>query len=137
MDNASTFDDAVWPMTYIRSAAAVSRIALLTSQQTGNTLASPLTVPAITVDQEIVHRTLTTAATDFLFTANQAGRNVIMSFSNDNASTVNMTISAQASETISGPVSALNTAPAQTYILLPGESLTLENTGNAAWTQIV
>jgi len=123
-------------MTYIKSTPAATRLQLLTSQQTGNTLAAPLAVPPTTIDLVIVHRTLTAATTDFLFTANQAGRGVILSVSNDNGSTANLTVSAQTGETISGPVSALNPAPAQTYVLQPGESLAIENTGNAAWTLI-
>ena len=125
-------------MTYIKAVGASPRLQILTTAQSPNTLAAPLAVPATTVDQVIIHRTLTAAATDFLFSANQTGRGVVMAFSNDNASTVNMTISAQTSETLSGPVSALNpSASAQTYILQPGESLTLANTGVAAWTEVI
>ena len=124
-------------MTYIKTTGGSPRLQILTTAQSPNTLAAPLAVPATNIDQEVIHRTLTTAATDFLFSANQTGRGVVMAFSNDNASTVNMTISAQASETIAGPVTTLNPVTAQTYVLQPGESLTLANTGTAAWTEVV
>ena len=124
-------------VTYMKTGATATRLQLLTTQQSPNNLAAPLAVPGINVDQLVVHRTLTAAAVDYLFTANQAGRSVIVALSNDNASTANMTISAQTAETISGPVSLQNpVSGVQTYILQPGESLTIANSGTAAWTQV-
>lgn len=123
-------------MTYIKSTPAATRLQVLTTQQSGSTLAAPLTVPPANIDQVIVSRTLSAAATDFLFSASQSGRALIMAFSNAIGSTANLTLSAQTNETIAGPATALNPAVAQTYVLQPGESLTLANTGAAAWTQV-
>jgi len=119
-------------MTFIKSTSAVSRLQLLPSTTAASTSGAPLPVPASTVDQVVLNRVITTATSDFLFSANQAGRALLYTFVNDAASTAILTVSAATGETLTHPTQGT----AQTLTLNPGETITLENKSNTAWVFI-
>ncbi|MBV9849823.1 MAG: hypothetical protein JO250_09145 [Armatimonadetes bacterium] len=118
-------------MTYLKAPAASPRISVV-GGTSGTTATSPIAVPATNVDHLIVHRTPTAAINDFLFSANQSGRQVIVSYSNDETSGGTCTLSAQSGETIVGPSTAAQALPA----LNPGESITLTNTSTTTWAEV-
>ncbi len=119
-------------MTFIKSTAAASRLQLLPSTTAASTAAAPLPVPAATIDQVVLNRVLTAAQTDFLFSANQAGRALLYTLVNDAASTAVLTVSAATGETLTHPTQGT----ALTLTLNPGETITLENKSNTAWVFI-
>ena len=119
-------------MTYIKSNAAAPRLQLLPTATAASTIGAPLAVPATTVDQVILNRVITSATSDFLFSANQTGRAILYTFVNDPFSTNVLTIQAATGETVSHPVQGTGL----TVTLQPGETLTLENKTTTAWTFI-